>query len=722
MLAPMRVRRVVRNLIALLLALSAGIAGAQPAREWRGQTEAGASVYLRLPAGWQPGAGLAIVNHGYSLDFDDVPSLGPLVDVLLADGLAVAASGYRTRGWAPFVALDDNQRLLEAFTAQFGDPGPLYAVGGSMGGLISLKQAEDPRFADRTAGVYALCPPAAGARAWDSGFDLRMVYDAVCAGVGGGELIRGDPPLTWAMNLADIPEQLELTGRSDPAVRTLARINQCTGLNLPPALRTPPQRDRLRRITELSRIPSEDFLLLNLGYATFGLGELVRAPDKLAARSPFDNRAVGYGNDPGLEARVLRQAADPWAAIALRASSNVSGGATAKIVSLHTDGDLLVLPHHQHALALKYPGGNLAQAEIREAVDSHCGFNRAELVAGWRALRAWTTGAARPTAASLQQGCEQARAAGEPGPCRIAPLAGYDLDAAIRPRGAEPANTIDGMWFDPARDGEGVVVELIGPALGYRQRGPQRAVVSWFTYPPAGVPGDQAWLVGLGEVHDNAILVREVLVTRGGRFAGAIGSPAAARERWGRLELWFESTAGQRLDRLRLRYAGPPQWGSGELDLVQLTTLGAGINPADARPDRLPANRAARRSGWYTPPQDGEGVLLQQQLGSDGSLTSVLVWYGYDLAGQPMYLIGVQRAAEAVDDCAAPIDLDVFRTHGARFGAGFDPADVRVLPWGRVRLSSRDCALTALAWEADDPRYGTGSLPLYRLTAPLGAD
>ncbi len=717
----MHARRRLVTLVAAALGLAAGhLAHAQPAREWRGVTAGGANVYIRVPAGWQPGAPLAIVNHGYSLDFDDSPSLGSLVDVILAEGIAAAASGYRTRGWAPFVALEDNQRLLEAFVAQFGEPGPLYAVGGSMGGLISLKQAEDPRFAARTVGVFALCPPAAGARAWDAGFDLRMIYDAVCAGVGGGELIRGDAPLTWAMNLIDIPEELSLTGRSDPAVRTLARINQCTGLNLPPALRTPPQRDRLRRITALSRIPSEDFLLLNLGYATFGLGELTRAPDKLGARSAFDNRAVAYGEDPAFEASVFRQAADPWAAIALRQSSNVTGAASARILSLHTDGDLLVLPHHQHALALKYAGGNLVQAEVRETADSHCGFSRAELIAGWRALRAWTAGGVKPTPALLQQRCEAVQAGGEPGPCRIAALSAYDLDAAIRPRAPEPVNTVDGLWFDPARNGEGVVVELIGDPLGYRQRAVQRAVVSWFTYPPSGASGKQRWLVGVGEVYENAIVVREMTETRDGRFAGAPGAPAALKQAWGRVDLWFDRDEGGRLASLRLRYAGPPQWGQGELRLQQLTGLGTSRNVPGVHPATLAENRAAQRSGWYALPQDGEGILMQQQLNSDGSTTSLLVWHTYDLAGLPMFLIGTTRAPSHADNCDAPVDIDVSVTRGARFGAAFDPAQVQVLPWGRVRLDGRNCALTSLRWTANDPSYGSGALPLFRLTAPLG--
>lgn len=277
--------------LAIALAAAAGVASAQAPTTLTGTTPGGANYTIRVPAGWQPGGPLVMVHRGYSFDFDDDVSTGPLAELQLSQGYAIAASGLRTRGWALFDAIDDNWALYQRFVQLVGEPGRVIAAGGSMGGLVSLKQAEDPRFADRIDAVYALCPPAAGSRAWESGFDLKLSYDAICRGVGGGEFPRGDEPWPWALNLADVPDDLSNLALDGPMVRALARIQQCTGLLVPSFLRTPPQRDRLADLKRISGIDDDEFLALNLGYATFGLAELVRAPDKLAGQNPSTTSA-----------------------------------------------------------------------------------------------------------------------------------------------------------------------------------------------------------------------------------------------------------------------------------------------------------------------------------------------------------------------------------------------------------------------------------------------
>src|SRR5687768_12151334 len=187
---------------AFCLAALACSSTADAVRESSGQTPGGAFFRIAAPDDWQAGDPLVLYQHGF--DFDPPapnPSLGPLLEVQLAQGYAVAASSFSQRGWALFRALDDNAELLDAFTGAFGAPGEIVAFGGSMGGLVSLKLAEDPRFAERTSSVFAICPAAAGTEAWDFAFDLRLIYDELCAGVSGGELQRGDPPHTWAVNL-----------------------------------------------------------------------------------------------------------------------------------------------------------------------------------------------------------------------------------------------------------------------------------------------------------------------------------------------------------------------------------------------------------------------------------------------------------------------------------------------------------------------------------------
>ena len=146
-----------------------------------------------------------------------IPSLGPLKDLQISEGYAVAASSYRQRGWALFTAPDDNAELLAVFKQQVGTPGAIVPFGASLGGLISLKIAEDSRFAP-VPGVYSACPPAAGTRAWDEAIDLRLAYDVICKGA--GELPTGDQPTPWAYNLDDIPNNLsDLRGQGAIAAR-----------------------------------------------------------------------------------------------------------------------------------------------------------------------------------------------------------------------------------------------------------------------------------------------------------------------------------------------------------------------------------------------------------------------------------------------------------------------------------------------------------------------
>ena len=54
----------------------------------------------------------------------------------------------------------------------------------------------------------------------------------------------------------------------------------------------------------------------------------------------------------------------------------------------------------------------------------------------------------------------------------------------------EPLAFASGSWFDPGRDHEGFVVQML-PGQG--------ALVTWFTYPPEGEDSEQAGLIGQGD-------------------------------------------------------------------------------------------------------------------------------------------------------------------------------------------------------------------------------
>lgn len=667
----------------------------------------GAHIRVAVPDGWQAGDTLLLYQHGFDMDPDDNPDLGPLRDLQLAQGYAIAASGYSQSGWALFQAVEDNRDLVDYVSQRFGAPGRLVAMGGSMGGLIALKLAESRGF-EHTAGVYALCTPAAGARSWDAAFDLRLAYDAVCQGVGGGELLKGDEPLSWAMNLADIPESMGDLSGSRSVQQTYARIHQCTGIAAPNWLRTPPQRERLQRLMQLGAFSSEDFLLYNLAYASFGLSELVRAPDKLAARNPFASRSVVYG-DALVDARVPRIDGDALAAFDFARASSLTGrvGADTRVVSLHTDGDELVRLSHQRTVRTLY-GSKAMSVPIDEAVGSHCAFSPAELVAGWLRLRDWM---AQPQQAAdadaLAADCQAATTQGWTGPCRIAPaLAVGDLAQTMRPRDVGVAASgdaatagISGSWFDPQRSGEGVLIERFND---------RQASVLWFTYAPPGEAEGLVWLGGVGDIQANGIHVETVRRMRGARFGVAFDPAEVSAESWGSFDLAFDGAdIANHAARLHLRFAGPTGFGQGQRRMQRALPVGP-----DGSGTGIDGPRDWQYSGtWFDPARSGEGWLVQQSGAPLARLTSV-VWFTYDLDGSALWLTGT-----AVES-GGGFDVELYRTSGTRFGDGFVAADVQRLRFGRLRFTFEGCDRASVGFTPETPGYDALDLQLVRLTRP----
>src|SRR5262249_54997018 len=127
-----------------LLLVSAACVHAQ--RVLTGATPSGAYYRIEVPDNWKSGDTLILFQHGLAFGPPGPnPDLGPIADLQLGEGYALAASSYRQRSWALFSAADDNAELLAVFRQQVGAPGAIIPYGASLGGLIALKLSEDPR-------------------------------------------------------------------------------------------------------------------------------------------------------------------------------------------------------------------------------------------------------------------------------------------------------------------------------------------------------------------------------------------------------------------------------------------------------------------------------------------------------------------------------------------------------------------------------------------------
>ena len=680
--------------VLFLIGLLACTSAAHAERDFTGTTASGAYYRIAVPDGWKSGDALVLFQHGLTFDPPAPnPDLGPLVDLQLGEGYAVAASSYSQRSWALFTAGEDNAELLAAFKQQVGTPGAIIPYGGSLGGLIALKLAEDARFAP-VPGVYAACAPAAGSRVWDTGFDLRLAYNVVCAGA--GELPTGDEPYPWAYNLDDIPDNLSDLQNQAQLLQTLLPLNQCTGVNLPKGLRNSAMQRRLDQLMSLAHITSEDFFVTNVGYATYGLSDLVRAPDKLDDLNPFSNMGVDYG-DATINANITRVEANPFAALYFRDVSDFRGRiGGARIVSVHTSQDQLVIPANEYALQQTVPAGQLTVGLVNETSPSHCGFTLAEGIGGWEALRAWIAGAPQPSANDLQTSCSAAMAQGADGPCRYdASLQVPTFDSQVRPRAASSAPPVDsrysGQWFDPDRNGEGIALEVLDDS---------KALVYMFTYPPPGAPGQQAWLIGVGDVLGNGIEFADV--QRASLGAGG----ALQSQHWGRIGIVFDDCS-----HASMRWDGPPDWGSLEVPLTRLTGLqdkGCGADPG--------ATVATQASGaWFDPRYNGNGFIFEQL---DAQRVAA-IWFGFDAAGNQVWLSGI--AQQGIAGYAGTF----YQPTGPRFGPSYDPAAFNPQPVGSLSQTTFNCIdgnaiVSGFPGLPDVPApYALG---LSRITFPAGVE
>jgi hypothetical protein len=412
--------------LAVLLALIVGLVGgvAVPALAddvVAGTTPGGGHYRIIVPDAWN--GDLVIWNHGFTLSPPGpvgAGDLGPLLDLQLAEGYAVAASSYQQNGWALFKTRNDVQNLYRAFRTSFGAPDEVILHGASLGGIVTAQAIETARVGN-VVGAYPICGAVAGSRVWDGALDLRLIYDVLADGIPGAEIPGG---------AYGLPKDSALT-ETDVALA----VNQATGILVPPAARTPQQQANLDTLLAVSGIP-ESFLLTDMGFATFGLANLTWDPGKLGGHTGIGNANVDYG-DAAINAAIERTEPRKRDAARLRKNWTPKGRVgDVKIVSIHTDKDGLVIVENESEYASKVPAKNLTVGIVVEEAPSHCGFTEAEVVAGWEVLRGWIAGFPQPSAADLQATCVALDLGGlAAGPCRFDPsFVIPDMDGRVRPR------------------------------------------------------------------------------------------------------------------------------------------------------------------------------------------------------------------------------------------------------------------------------------------------
>lgn len=411
---------------ALILSLLAAVGFALPAAAdttIHGEKK-GAFFTITVPTGWN--GDLVISSHGYSFNqIGPAPSLGALAPLWLSQGFAVAATGHSMSGWVLFNSMKDTERMVDVFIAEFGAPTNVYVSGFSLGGIVTAQLTEKLEGVN-IVGAYPLCGVLSGSRTWDGAIDLRLIYEAICEDVAP---IPGPATGLPAPGHPNFPfSQFD----------TVLSVNACMGIPFGGIGDPVGELTRLLQYQAVTQLPFS-FIVGDMVFATHGVSNVIFDPGKLDGENGMSNIGVTYP-DAAVDAAILRVTPVNKARKRLQRNFTPKGdvGAT-KIVSLHTDGDGLVIVENESEYQSVVPASNLTVGIINEAGNTHCGFNEAELVGGWLALTSWVAGAPQPSAADLQGACLLAAAGGASttpgGRCRIDPTFVIpDMDERIPPR------------------------------------------------------------------------------------------------------------------------------------------------------------------------------------------------------------------------------------------------------------------------------------------------
>lgn len=241
-------------------------------------------------------------------------------------------------------------------------------------------------------------------------------------------------------------------------------------------------------------------------------------------------------------------------------------------------------------------------------------------------------------------------------------------------------------WYDPARNGEGWVLEILSPGL---------ALLYWFTYDE---DGGQRWLTAVGSIDGQQIDFPDLVLTTGGRFGPDFDPDEVVRSRVGSAQLEFDDCNGG-----RFHYQGFEQ--EQTLAFKRLTSTHALYCSDDGEPVD---NRHSGRSGsWYDPTRSGEGYTLHWMSES----TVLMIWFSFDPEGNQHWMLGVGTE----QDDGSMLFPGVHDTRGARFGVDFDPDDVERRSWGDLRLNL-DCDTGSAAFAPVASGFVDGTYALQHLT------
>jgi len=336
-------------------------------------------------------------------------------ELLLPQGYAVAATSFSRNGFAVSTNALDIESLRRIFVKKFGKPRFTLLYGGSYSGGVLERVVEryglNPDGTKNYDGAAIGCGLLGGlCRYFDAWLDQRVVYEYYC-----NNYPRPDEtqyPLYFGFPLGI--NDGDKTSPDDMK----ARVQECTGIGLPPAQRTAQQSQNLANIQRVLRIPENQLGAFDANLLLPGSEGLRNfTQDSLGGTNAIRNSDVlytGSDNDQALNQGVARYKADPVATIWATRDSEPTGNIQIPVLTFHTVADQIVFVETESVLRnivqRQNKLGNLAQLFIKEKdtdfYRGHCLFTPSEYAATFDLIVKWVESGVKPTAAEANAACK----------------------------------------------------------------------------------------------------------------------------------------------------------------------------------------------------------------------------------------------------------------------------------------------------------------------------
>jgi hypothetical protein len=374
------------------------------AKCYTGADQNGATYWIALPENWNK----TLVMHAHG-----GPRLSPITPassledlkrfaVTVRQGFAWAGSSYRRPGYGVRMAAEDTENLRKIFVQAFGKPAQTILHGQSWGGNVAAKGielyatgADGKRNYDGAVLTNGML--AGGTRNYLHRADLRAVYQYYC-----NNHPRPDE--------AQYPLWMGLPADAKMNAKELeTRVNECTGVKLPPEQRSEAQKRNLANILGVIHVP-ERTLVSHLNWATSMFRDVTQRV--LEGRNPFSNQNAVYrgsSDDAALNRGVARFKADPQAVKQLADDSDMTGKLDVPVISMHAIHDPTAMIEYEadYRDVVTRAGSQDKLMQVFTTEREHSKLADAEYAALFDALMQWIATGKKPLAEQIASSCEK---------------------------------------------------------------------------------------------------------------------------------------------------------------------------------------------------------------------------------------------------------------------------------------------------------------------------